>query len=114
MQHIDVRHATQTTLGRLQKEKRQSCTYDNGVEFSYHEMIERENRMTVYFAHPYSSWERGSNENTNGLLREYFPKKSSFATMTPRELKRAVNQLNHRPRKRLNYRTPFEIFHGNN
>jgi IS30 family transposase len=110
----NVRHATQTTLGRLPKEKRQSCTYDNGVEFSYYEMIERENGMIVYFAHPYSSWERGSNENTNGLLREYFPKKSSFATMTPRELKRAVNQLNHRPRKRLNYRTPFEVFHGNN
>lgn len=110
----NVLNATNATLGRLPREKRRSCTYDNGVEFSYYEMIEKETGMTVYFAHAYSSWERGSNENTNGLLREYFPKKSTFATIPARQLKRAVNLLNHRPRKRLNYRTPYEVFHGKN
>jgi len=66
--------------------------------------------LAVYFAHPYSSWERGTNENTNGLLRQYLPKSESFLQLTACQLERYVNQLNNRPRKCLNYRTPAEVF----
>ena len=67
--------------------------------------------MSVYFAHPYSSWERGTNENTNGLLRQYLPKSRDFGTLTSAELARYTCQLNNRPRKCLNYKTPAEVFH---
>lgn len=96
---------------KLPKEKRQSITYDNGTEFSAHEIIERKTKASVYFANPYHSWERGTNENTNGLLRQYFPKKSSFATVTQEDVERIAKLLNRRPRKRLCYLTPFEMFH---
>lgn len=96
---------------KLPKEKRLSITYDNGTEFSAHESIEKKTKATVYFANPYHSWERGTNENTNGLLRQFFPKKSSFATVTQGDVDRATNLLNRRPRKRLCYLTPKEMFH---
>ena len=96
---------------KLPKEKRQSITYDNGTEFYSHESIEKKTKATVYFAHPYSSWERGTNENTNGLIRQFFPKKSLFVTVTQKDVDRVVRLLNHRPRKKLNYLTPFEVFH---
>ena len=66
--------------------------------------------MDIYFAHPYSSWERARNENTNGLLRQYYPKKTSFANMDHDILKRVVHELNNRPRKILGFRTPLEVF----
>lgn len=96
---------------KLPKQKRTSITYDNGVEFSLHEIIERKTKATVYFANPYHSWERGTNENTNGLIRQFFPKRSSFATVTQVEVARVAKLLNRRPRKKLNYLTPFETFH---
>lgn len=95
----------------LPKAKRLSITYDNGTEFASHEIIEKKTRARVYFANPYHSWERGSVENVNGLLRQFFPKRSSFATITEGDVKRAERLLNRRPRKRLNYLTPFEVFH---
>jgi len=98
-------------LSRLPRKKRQSITYDNGTEFSAHEIIERETKATVYFANAYHSWERGTNENTNGLIRQFFPKRSSFAKVTQEDVDRVVKLLNHRPRKKLNYLTPFEMFH---
>ena len=67
--------------------------------------------LAVYFAHPYSSWERGTNENTNGVLRQYLPKSRNFSTLTTDELARYIWQLNNRPRKCLSYRTPAEVFH---
>ena len=67
--------------------------------------------MPIYFAHPYHSWERGTNENTNGLLRQYLPKGTDLTQVTPEQLRAYVRQLNHRPRKCLGYRTPFEVFH---
>ena len=94
----------------IAKTKRLTLTLDNGIEFSAHELIERATSMIIYFAHPYHSWERGSNENTNGLLRQYFPKRSSFADLTQEDVDRAVNELNDRPRKRLGYRTPRTVF----
>jgi len=94
----------------LPKRKKHSITYDNGTEFSDYELIERETKMNVYFAYPYHSWERGTNENTNGLIRQFFPKKSSFAAIVENDIKRVMRLLNSRPRKRLGYLTPFEVF----
>jgi len=68
--------------------------------------------LKVYFADPYSSWQRGLNENANGLLRQYFPKGSSLKNMTDEALAQAVRKLNHRPRKCLGYRTPYEVFNA--
>lgn len=107
----DFRIQTKIAFKKIPKKKRLSCTYDNGSEMAEHEIIERDTNMSIYFAHPYSSWERGTNENTNGLLREFFPKKMAFATITQRELDVAVTNLNNRPRKRLGYRTPSEVFY---
>ncbi len=87
-----------------------SITYDNGSEFALHKLIERDTSATVYFADPGSPHQRGANENCNGLLRQYFPKGSSFATITNTDVQRAVRRLNNRPRKRLNYLTPREVF----
>lgn len=85
-----------------------SITYDNGTEFALHKMIERDTKATVYFADPGKPHQRGANENCNGLLRQYFPKGSSFATISNSDVQRAVRRLNNRPRKRLNYLTPRE------
>ena len=88
----------------------ETVTFDNGKEFSGHHRIEDELEGSVYFAKPYHSWERGLNENTNGLLRQYFPKKTSFDSITSAQLRTVVNKLNNRPRKSLGYRTPREVF----
>jgi len=95
---------------KIPKKKRLSCTYDNGPETSEFELIERQLEMTIFFANPYHSWERGTNENTNGLLRQYFPKGTRFDTVTQGDVDRAGRLLNNRPRKRLNYLTPYEVF----
>lgn len=86
-----------------------TITADNGKEFAYHEEISKALEADVYFAHPYSSWERGLNENTNGLLRQYFPKKTDFKKVTEREVKWAVERLNTRPRKLLGFKTPSDL-----
>lgn len=87
-----------------------SITYDNGSEFALHTLIERDCHTTVYFADPGKPHQRGTNENTNGLLRQYFPKGSAFGSITNTDVQRAVTKLNNRPRKRLNYLTPREVF----
>ena len=87
-----------------------TATVDNGKEFSAHQQLGAAIGGDVYFAHPYHSWERGLNEHTNGLLRQYFPKKMPLDTITKKELDRAVLRINNRPRKSLNYRTPQEVF----
>lgn len=89
---------------------RRTLTLDNGTEFSHFQRIETTLGTRVYFAHPYSSWERGTNENTNGLLRQYFPKQSDLSQISQQQLASAVKQLNNRPRKCLNWRTPQEVF----
>ena len=83
-------------------------TADNGMEFSMHRQMEKALKARVYFAHRYSPWERGLNENTNGLLRQYFPKGSDFSLLTEADVRRAEDLYNHRPRKCLGYRTPAE------
>jgi IS30 family transposase len=95
---------------RIPKAKRKTMTFDNGTEFSDWERFEKLTGMFVYFAYPYHSWERGTNENTNGLLRQYFPKDLDFNTITPQELSAVVRRLNHRPRKRHNFKFPHQLF----
>lgn len=89
-----------------------TVTFDNGKEFAGHETIAAELQAQVYFAHPYHSWERGLNENSNGLLRPYFPKAMKLIDVTAEQVQKATDRLNHRPRKVLGYRTPFEVFFG--
>jgi IS30 family transposase len=95
---------------RIPKKKRKTITLDNGPEFSDWERLEKKSGMTVYFAYPYHFWERGTNENTNGLLRQYFPRTTDFNLITPRELTHVVRRLNNRERKRLTFKSPKEVF----
>jgi IS30 family transposase len=90
--------------------KTHTITADNGKEFAGHEILSEQLETDVYFAHPYASWERGLNENTNGLIRQYFVKGSSFENITSEEVEIVMNKLNHRPRKTLNYETPHAVF----
>jgi IS30 family transposase len=116
-----VEHATAENINaftiknfkKMPKEKRHSITYDNGSEFWGYDIIEQEIGIVAYFAFPYHSWERGTNENTNGLLRQFFPKKMRFDTVSQEQLNEVVRLINNRPRKRLNYLTPHEIFKKN-
>jgi IS30 family transposase len=87
-----------------------TITYDNGSEFALHRMIEKDTGAKIFFADVASPHQRGSNENTNGLIRDYLPKGTSFATITNNDVQRIVRTLNDRPRKRLNYLTPREVF----
>lgn len=93
----------------FQKGLLKTMTYDNGVEMAQHKELTKQTGMPVYFAHPYASWERGTNENTNGLIRRYLPKKTDFKTVTEKQLKLIQHALNNRPRKVLKFRTPIEI-----
>ena len=87
-----------------------TITGDNGKEFAEHLRIAETLKANFYFAHPYSAWERGTNENTNGLVRQYFPKKIDFSKVARSETKVVVDRLNHRPRKCLDFKSPFEVF----
>lgn len=108
-----IKEKTVKRFTKLPKQKKHTITYDNGVEFSEHEIIGRETKTEIYFAYPYHSWERGTNENTNGLIRQFFPKKTSFADITETDTRRVERLLNTRPRKRLAYLTPVEVFRKN-
>lgn len=96
---------------RIPRDKRHTYTYDNGTEIGKEDAdLEKKIGMEVYRAYPYHSWERGSNENYNGLVRDFFPKGTDFATISVKEVKRVERNLNHRPRKRLGYLTPHEVY----
>ena len=97
-------------LRRIPKKKRKTITFDNGVEFSDWRRLEEKSGMAIYFAYPYHAWERGTNENTNGLLRQYFPKSLDFNLITAQELVHVVKRLNDRERKRLKFKSPKEVF----
>lgn len=106
---------SQTVISRLAvlpQAKRQTLTLDNGPENAGHKIIAEKLGTACYFARPYHSWERGTNENTNGLIRYYFPKKTDFAKVSEEQIKRVEDILNNRPRKRLNWLTPIEVFYG--
>ena len=94
----------------ISKAKRKTFTLDNGPEFSDWQRLEKKVGVSVYFAYPYHFWERGTNENTNGLLRQYFPRSLDFNLITDDELAHAVRRLNDRPRKRLGFQSPREVF----
>jgi transposase, IS30 family len=83
---------------------------DNGNEFAQHRRVAKALQAKVYFAHPYCAWERGVNENTNGLLRQYFPKGTNFKILSLAKIRRAEKRLNERPRKALAFRSPKDIF----
>jgi IS30 family transposase len=87
-----------------------TITSDNGLQFARHDVVSRELGVGFYFAHPYHSWERGSNENTNGLARQYLPKGSDFEHITDDYLEYVENMLNSRPRRRFGFRSPDEMF----
>jgi len=95
---------------QLQSLTVKTITTDNGREFAQHQEIARQLGAAFYFAHPYSSWERGLNEQVNGLVRQYFPKRHGFATITAAEITHVMERLNNRPRKTLGYKTPHEVY----
>ncbi len=105
-----TREVVVSRLSQLPLHLRQTLTLDNGPENSDWKTMQNELGADVYFAHPYHSWERGTNENTNGLVRYYFPKKTDFTTISETELSQVEWELNHRPRKRLGWKTPQEVF----
>lgn len=86
-------------------------TFDKGKEFAAHAHIDAQDQSTTYFARPFASWERCSNENFNGLLRQYIPKKKFMSRVSDEEIRMIQNRLNNRPRKRLGFKTPAEVFH---
>ena len=88
-------------------------TVDNGKEFSQFKKKKKKVRLKVYFADPYAAWQRGTNENTNGLLRFYFPKGTIFHAVPEEELEQIIGKVNHRSRKCLNYQTPHDVFFNN-
>jgi len=92
------------------KELIHTITADNGKEFAFHQSISQVLNVDIYFAKPYHSWERGANENTNGLIRQYFPKGTSFDSITDKDIEYVQNQLNNRPRKKLGFLTPIEFY----
>ena len=97
-------------LARLPAHQRHTLTVDNGKEFAGFKTLQTHCGLDVFFAHPYRSWERGLNENTNGLLRQFLPKRTDLRTVSARRLAQHVRSLNNRPRKCLAYRTPAEVF----
>lgn len=105
-----VRQAFARELRTLPQQLRQSLTYDQGQEMAQHRLFTAQTRMRVYFAHPHCPWERGTNENTNGLLRQFFPKGTRFTTLTRRQIKRVQASVNDRPRKVLAWHSPAKVF----
>lgn len=105
-----VRQAFAEEMLRLPQELRRSLTYDQGQEMKEHRLFTQETQIKVYFAHPHCPWERGTNENTNGLLRQFFPKGTDFKKITYREIKEAQDLFNGRPRKVLDWDPPDKVF----
>lgn len=105
-----VREAFATELRHLPRKLKLSLTYDRGSEMSEHKLFTKDTRIQVYFADPYAPWQRGTNENTNGLIRQFFPKGTDFRTITRRQIKYVQKLLNERPRKTLHWKTPKEAF----
>jgi transposase, IS30 family len=107
-----VQQINQVTIGLFEQigaTFRKTMTFDNGKEFSGHRKLADTLGVSCFFANPYHSWERGLNEHTNGLLRQFFPKGTNFKIVKPEALKHVVDLINHRPRKSLDYRTPYEV-----
>ena len=106
-----VRHAFARELRTLPAQLRRSLTYDQGPEMREHRLFTKQTKMRVYFAHPHAPWERGTNENTNGLLRQFFPKGTRFNQLSRKQIKQVQTMLNDRPRKIINWHSPAYAFH---
>lgn len=102
-----VRKAFEKAFSNIPKHLKLSMTYDNGTEMAQHKLFTKNSKVKVYFAHPYSPWERPTNENTNGLIRDYFPKGTDFKLLSKKDILEVQNQLNERPRKTLEYESPM-------
>ena len=109
---LSVREAYAEAFKTVPDEMRKTLTYDQGKEMSQHEQFTIDTGIQVFFAHPGSPWERGTNENTNGLIRQYFPKGIDFTQVSEEEIKKVQRKLNDRPRKVLNYYKPNEVFNN--
>lgn len=109
MHSVTTMRVAQRRLKRLPGALRRSVTFDNGKEFAEHRQLTRRLGIDVFFADPYASWQRGTNENTNGLIRQFFPKGTDFSRISHPAVARVEQSLNERPRRRLGYRTPAEI-----
>lgn len=107
---LTVRKSFVREVKQLPRQMKLSLTYDQGREMAEHKLFTKQTNIKVYFAHPGSPWERGTNENTNGLVRQFFPKGTNFNKVSRREIKKVQHLLNGRPRKILNWQTPYEIF----
>lgn len=107
---VSVRRAYARALRTVPKELTKTLTYDQGKEMSEHKQFTIDTGIKVYFAHPGSPWERGTNENTNGLIRQYFPKGTDFSNVTTQEIRRVQRELNDRPRQALGFYKPDEVF----
>lgn len=107
---VSVRRAFAHEMKTLPKQMKLSLTYDQGSEMSQHRLFTKQTKIKVYFAHPGHPWERGTNENTNGLIRQFFPKGTDFNKVSRRQIKYVQNLLNGRPRKVLNWEKPYEVF----
>lgn len=105
-----IAHKIESRLSQLPTKLRRTATFDNGKEFAAHERLTERFGLKVYFAQPYCSWQRGTNEHTNGLLRQFLPKGTDLRSVSWQELEHYTTLINDRPRKRLDYRTPTEIF----
>ena len=109
LKSTETRRMAHRRLKTLPESLRRSATFDNGKEFAEHHKLAETLGLSVYFADPYKSWQRGTNENTNGLIRQYFPKGTDFTGISHHEVARVEKLLNERPRRRLGYRTPREV-----
>ena len=107
---LTVRKAFERAFKHVPRHMKKSMTYDNGTEMAQHALFTKNTKTDVYFADPYSPWQRGTNENTNGLLRSFFPKGTDLSLITKKQLKQVEIKLNQRPRRILNYETPANIF----
>lgn len=108
---FSVRKAFAKSFKRIPKQFVKTLTYDRGSEMSEHKLFNKETKIKVYFADPHSPWQRGTNENTNGLIRQYFPKGTDFNDVSLAPIREAERRLNSRPRKVLNFYTPSERFY---
>jgi len=105
-----VRECFEEVFLKIPQQMRKTMTYDNGKEMAQHALFTENTKMKVYFCHPYSPWERPTNENSNMLIRDYFPKGTDFNELTKERLMEVQDQLNTRPRKTLKWQTPKEVF----
>jgi len=105
-----VRKAFEKEFRSIPTQMKRTLTYDNGTEMAQHKLFTKNTKIQVYFTHPCSPWERPTNENSNGLIRDYFPAGTDFSLISKARLKEVQNQLNERPRNVLNWQTPKEVF----